>query len=221
VRTKRRGGWLLVCAVACLVALGACGGKKGDASGPSSEETTFLLQHNARFNDGRTVRWPNTPIRVFTNGIAQQDEVTEWTRATGGRVTFAFVGSAPGADITFRFDPGLPSDVCATTTVSFQGSGEIVSSDVRVVQGVFRGPQCQRTIVHETGHAIGFLDHTSDGGLMDPDGGNGVITEQVSTMVRNLYSLSPGTFVGNAQSAREVRRGGGKYSVTIVDPTRR
>jgi len=224
VRAGRRGGWLLVCAVGCLLALGACGGGGGNNSNPATPNTAeqqYLLQHNARFNDGRTVRWPNLPIRVFTNGIAQQNEVTEWTRATGGRVTFTFVGSAGGADITFRFDTGLGNDVCGTTTVTFLASGEITSADVRLVQAVFRGPQCQRTIVHETAHAIGFLDHTADGGLMDPDGGNGAITEPVGTMLRNLYGLAPGTLIGSAQTAREVRRGGGKYSVTIVDPVRR
>jgi hypothetical protein len=213
----------MVCALGCLVALGACGGggKKNNPAGPTGDEMQFLLQHNARFNDGRTVRWPNLPIRVFTNGIAQQDEVLEWTRATGGRVTFTFVGSAAGANITFRFDGSSSDDICGATTVTYLGTGEITSADVRVVQGIFRGPQCQRTIVHETAHAIGFLDHTADGGLMDPDGGNGVITEPVSTMVRNLYGLSPGSVVGNAHMAREVRRSGGRYSVTIVDPTRR
>jgi hypothetical protein len=219
VNARGRGGWLLVCALASLVALAACGGSKNPAGG--SDEMSFLLLHNARFNGGNTVRWPNLPIRVFTNGIAQQNEVTEWTGATGGRVTFTFVGGAGGADITFRFDSSLPSDVCATTTVIFQASGVIQSADVRVVQAIFREPQCVRTIVHETGHAIGFLDHTADGGLMDPDGGNGVITEPVSTMIRNLYGLAPGTPVGMAQTSREVRRSGGTFSVTIVDPARR
>jgi len=29
--------------------------------------------------------------------------------------------------------------------------------------------QGQRTVVHETGHAVAFLAHTADGGLMDLD----------------------------------------------------
>jgi hypothetical protein len=213
----RAVGWLLL-----PLALVACGGgKKNNPSGPTSDEMQFLLQHNARFNDGQTVRWPNLPIRVFTNGIAQEGEVTEWTRATGGKVTFTFVGSAGGADITFRFGGSESEDICGVTTVTYNGDGTITSADTRVVQSIYRGPQCQRTIVHEVGHGIGFLDHTADSGLMDPDGGNGVITEPVSTMLRNLYSLAPGTFIGNAQTAREVRRGGGRYTVTIVDPVRR
>jgi hypothetical protein len=189
---------------------------------PTGADAQFLFQHNARFANGRTVRWPNLPIRVFTNGIARQDEVAEWTLATGGAVTFTFVDSASGADITFRFG-GLGNDVCGSTAIFFDTStGVITSADVQVVQAIFHGPQCQRTIVHETGHAIGFLDHSADGGLMDPDGGNGIITPPVSNMIRNLYSLPPGTLIGSAETAQEVRRGGGgKSSVMIMSTVRR
>jgi len=204
-----------------LVALGACSsGKDGSPSGPSDPaEAAFLLQHNARFNDGRTVRFPNLPIRVFTNGIAREDEVTEWTWATGGKVTFVFVGSGGGADIIFNFGSG--TDICGVSTVEYNSDGVILHADVRVVQAVFRGPQCQRTVTHEVAHAIGFLDHTADGGLMDPDGGDGRITDPVARMLTNLYSLDPGTFVGSARTPRTERRAGGRRSVTIVDPVRR
>lgn len=200
----------------------ACGGGKGKSpSGASTEELDYLLVHNARFNDGKTVRWAGLPIRVFPNGVAQPDEVTEWTRVTGGAVTFAFVGSASDANITFGFGAEGP-DVCGITNVVYRADGEIQSADVRVVEAIYRGPQCQRTVVHEVGHAIGFLDHSSDGGLMDPDGGNGEITEPVATMFRNLYSMAPGSPVGRGERTRTaLRRSGGGYVVTIVDYARR
>jgi hypothetical protein len=208
--------WLVV-----PLAAVACNGKDGgNPAGPSDPaENAFLLQHNARFNSGRTVRWANLPIRVFLNDIGQPDEVTEWTRATGGQVTFAFVGSRAGADITFGFTSG--NDICGVTTVEYTEDGNITSADVRVVEAIFRGPQCVRTVVHEVAHAIGFLDHTSDGGLMDPDGGNGAITEPVSRMLVNLYSLAPGTFIGSARTPRAEVRSGGRRVITIVDPVRR
>ena len=59
------------------------------------------------------------------------------------------------------------------TFLEFTDDGEFTSADVQVSQSIYRGPQCQRTVTHETAHAIGFLGHTDDGGLMDPDGGNG------------------------------------------------
>jgi hypothetical protein len=201
--------WLLA-----LASLGACGGDKSSATGPSAEELQFLLQHNARFNGGQTVRWPRLPIRVFANDIAQPGEVNEWAGATGGAVGFTFVGSASGADITFRFGSG--DDICGATTVRWNGGGEITSADVEVVRAIYRGPRCQRTVVHEVGHAIGFLDHTEDGGLMDRDGGNGEFTDPVTTMIRNLYALAPGTLIGNTRApGTPLRPRSG--SVRIVD----
>jgi hypothetical protein len=204
------------------LALTGCpgGGGNGDnGSGPSGADLAYLFEHNARFNDGRTVRWPNLPIRVFTNGIAREDEVTEWTGATGGAVTFAFVGSAGGANITFRFGTG--DDICGTTTIRFDSDGEIVSADVQVVRAIFRSSVCTRTIVHEVGHAIGFLDHTTDGGLMNDDGGDGQITDPVANMLTLLYSMPPGAIARALTPGGAQRPRGGIRSITIVDPVRR
>jgi hypothetical protein len=202
------------------VALGSmgCGGHK-DHSGPSTSDTSLLVQLNAQFNDGRTVRWATLPIPVFLNGIAQADEVNAWAAATGGAVSFSVVGSPPPAGISFRFGGG--TDVCGSTLVEYDSDGHITAADIQVVQGIFRGPQCQRTVVHETGHAIGFLAHTADGGLMDPDGGNGEITPEDVSFIRALYALAPGTFVGLGERTRIALGRTGRRSVTIVDPVRR
>jgi hypothetical protein len=212
----------LIVALLALLLVGCNGGGNGNRGGTGSTgaDADFLFQHNARFNDGRTVRWPNLPIRVFTNNIARPDEVTEWTRATGGAVTFTFVGSAGGADITFRFGSG--DDICGTTNIRFSSEGEIVGADVQVVQSVFRTSSCVRTVVHEVGHGIGFLDHTTDGGLMDDDGGNGDITEPVADMFVLLYSMAPGSVIqalGPSRTAQ--RRAGGIRGMTFVHPIRR
>jgi hypothetical protein len=201
-----------------LSLLAGCGGHS-NASGPSPMDTALLVQLNARFNDGRTVRWASLPIPVFTNGIAREDEVNAWAAETGGAVTFAFVGSRPPAGISFRFGGG--ADVCGATTVQFTTDGLITSADVQVVQAIFRGPQCQRTVVHETGHAIGFLAHTADGGLMDPDGGNGEITAEDVSFIRALYALPPGTAVGLGERTRLPLGPLGRRSMTFVDPVRR
>jgi hypothetical protein len=201
------------------LALVACGGGGGGGSGSDSAELRFLAQHNAAFNGGVTTRWPNLPIRVFQNNIGNPGEVTAWTAATGGLVTFTFVGSRNGADIFFSFTTGAA--ICGVTTVEFDGDGRILSADLRVVRNVFRGPQCVRTITHEIGHAIGFFDHTTDGGLMDDDGGNGEITPPVSRMFVDLYSMPPGTAIGMGQRARVAqRRPGGRSVLTFVHPMR-
>ena len=100
-----------------LVALvaGCGGGGNGGGSGPSQDDFSLVITHNARFNDGSTVRWGALPITVALNGIATADEVTAWTGATGGRVTFTF-GSG-GAGITMRFGGG--EGICGTTTVTY------------------------------------------------------------------------------------------------------
>jgi hypothetical protein len=189
------------------------------ASGPSGGDTGQLIQLNASFNDGRTVRWASLPIPVFLNGIARADEVNAWTAATGGAVTFTFVGGPPAAGISFRSGGG--NDVCGSTLVEYDSNGHITGADIQVVQAIFRGPECQRTVVHETGHAIGFLAHTADGGVMDPDGGNGEITPEDVSFVRALYALAPGTLIGRGERTRIALGRTGRRSVTIVDPVRR
>ena len=203
-------------AALALLVLG-CG---GDDNG-GGRSNSFLFEHNAQFNSGRTVRWAALPIRVFLgNGVASSGEVTAWTAATGGLVTFAFVGSPGAANISFGFRSG--TDICGTTGVEFTDDGQILSARVQVSQSIYRGPQCVRTVTHETAHAIGFLSHTSDGGLMDDDGGNGEITPPVSQMFRDLYSLAPGTVVGDQRTKPLVeRRRGGRNVMTFIHPVRR
>ena len=146
--------------------------------------------------------------------------MTAWTAATGGLVTFTFVGSPGAANISFGFRSG--TDICGTTNVEFTDDGQITSARVQVSQSIYRGPQCVRTVTHETAHAIGFLSHTSDGGLMDDDGGNGEITPPVSQMFRDLYSLAPGTVVGDQRTKPLVeRRRGGRNVMTFIHPVRR
>lgn len=211
---RRRGGLralgLIAVALLCL----AC----GDDSGQSN---SFLYENNAQFNGGHTVRWRNLPVRVFLgNGVASAGEVNVWNSATGGAVTFAFVGSAGGANVVFRFQGG--SDICGVTQIEFTDEGDITFSDVAVSQSIYRGPQCVRTVTHETAHAIGFLNHTSDGGLMDDDGGNGEITPPVSQMFRDLYSLAPGTVISALRKRPLIeRRKGGRNVMTFVHPVRR
>jgi hypothetical protein len=206
---------LALALVALALGCAGCGSKS--SSGPSGG-TDLLITLNASFNDGRTVRWATLPIPVFLNGIAQADEVNAWAAATGGAVSFTFVGSPPAAGIAFRFGGG--NDVCGSTVVEYESDGRITSANIQVVQSVFRGPQCQRTVTHETGHAIGFLAHTADGGLMDDDGGNGEITPDDVTFIRSLYALAPGTSVGLGERVRIPLGRTGRRSVTIIDPVR-
>lgn len=184
------------------------------------EERALLFQLNAKENDGKTVRFDPLPIATHLPAdVGSEDEVTEWDRVTGGKVSFQFVGSPPDRGIAFRL-ASLDEDICGVTEVEFDDD-RIQFADVRLNRRNYRSSGCQRTVTHEAGHAIGILDHTSDGGLMDPDGGDGDITNDVRDMVRNLYSLKPGTQVGIFERGSRAQRRSGRYVVTIVDYVRR
>ena len=212
----RRPSW----ALAGLAALSAiwffgCG---RDHTGATSNAP--LYDFNASQNNGRTVRWPVLPVRVFLGGnVARADEVNIWTQATNGAVTFVFVGSAATANITFGFQSG--TDVCGVTFIEYDDSGNLTSAETRVSQSIYRGPQCVRTVTHETAHAIGFLGHTADGGLMDPDGGNGAITPLVAGVLSDLYHLAPGTQVSMEAKAFSLKRPGSRNHMTFVYPVRK
>lgn len=222
---RRLGAWGLVWLLA-----GCGGGGKGNPTGPSDiaqlspDERAALIELNASVNDGRTLRWTLLPIPVFLNGLARRGEVTEWTEATGGLVTFTFVGARPARGISFRLSSRLRADECGVTSVCCAPApgGEIQFADVDLNVDLFDSPFCPRLATHEVGHAIGVLSHTADGGLMDPAGGNGRITARVAQMLRNLYLLPPGTFVGQARQARvSLGRSDRGYVVRIVDYARR
>jgi catechol 2,3-dioxygenase-like lactoylglutathione lyase family enzyme len=108
----------------------------GDDGGTSSTKNAPLFEFNAQQNGGRTVRWRNLPVRVFLgNGIARSDEVNVWTAATGGAVTFTFVATAAGANVTFGFRSG--TDICGVTLLEFTDDGEMTSADVQVSQSIY------------------------------------------------------------------------------------
>lgn len=209
--------WLLLAA-----GLVACGGdkKKNNPTGASNEALAFVFEHNASRNDGRTVRWANLPIRVFLSNVGTEDEVTDWTRASGGLVTFTFVGSRSGADIVLSFE-SLPEDICGETRITFRrDTGELRAPvEIAINRAIFRRRECVggRTVTHEVGHAIGFFGHTDDGGLMDEKGLNGEITAPVAEMIRTLYSLAPGTAISQRAQAANARPSGGTGSIVIID----
>jgi len=147
-----------------------------------------------------------------------EGQFNRWRDVTGGAVTFSFVTSGGGVQVREgEEDP----DICAVTVVFFTTAGAIVRAEVTLAP-IWNTGACMDTIAHEAGHAIGFLGHTSDGGLMDPDGGNGEITGQVADMIKTLYAYPPGTMVKAAQVAKRASTAkGGLQSTTFVMPARR
>ena len=200
-----------------LVLLVGC---SDDDDNSGATKNAPLFEFNAFDNGGRTSRWPNLPIRVFLgNGIARNNEVNVWTGATAGAVTFTFVASAGAANITYSAGVSNP-DTCGITDILFDGDN-IAAASVSVNSSIYRSAGCVRTVTHEAAHAIGFLTHTDDGGLMDDDGGDGSITPVVAQTLRDLYLLPPGTLVVAQTKQFGLRRPGGKRAMTFTYPVRR
>jgi hypothetical protein len=212
---RRAAGFAL-----CALVLAGCGSHQNTPTGSNGAETQRIIQLNAQFNDGKTVRWSTLPIPVYTNGIARPEEVAAWTTATGGAVTFAFVSALTPNGINFDSTRLSGGDLCGQTTVEFDANGQITSTDTQVAGSIFRSSSCVQTVIHEVGHAIGFLAEDTDGGVMDIDGGNGLITPLEIAFVQALYALPPGTFVGLAELLRTPARVG-RRSVILQYPARR
>jgi hypothetical protein len=163
-------------------------GDSKSGGGGSSSDVRFLLDHNANLLGGYTIRWETNTVKVFTNGIpGAEAAVNRWA----GPVNFIFVGSAPSDGISFSQNNS--SSYCGVTNTYYFNSGKISQSVIQIAanQSFCRGG-LDNTLAHETAHALGFFGHTSDGGLMDPDGGNGTISSSVRSFMSSLYSHSYG-----------------------------
>ena len=176
---------------------GSSGGGGSSSSGGGSSwpsgDYNYLNTHNASYNSGIIVRW-QTPILVNTNGISgAEDSFRQWG------LPFTFVTYNPSEGITVTIgDPG--AGICGKTFSSYyRSNGRMVSANIIIRSDL---QHCVNTITHEACHAIGFFDHTSDGGLMDTAGGNGQITTPVRNMISLLYSLPVGTDITPMLSAK-------------------
>lgn len=162
-----------------------------------SGDYQYLYDHNANRLSGHTIRWPST-IPVNTNGLPGAEDAT---RRWG--LPFSF-GASGGITMQW-FNSNL---YCGETVTSYTSSGRIVGARISINRDQRRCTGgISNTITHEVGHAIGFFGHTSDGGLMDPAGGNGGITSPVMNMINLLYSLPVGTDI-NARLSQKIRPGG-------------
>jgi hypothetical protein len=177
----------LLALISLLFTLSCSGGGSSSGGGVSNwpdGDYNYLNERNASYNNGVIIRW-ETPILVNTHGISgAENSFREWG------LPFSFVSYDPPEGITVNIgDPG--SGNCGVTNANwYRSNGRMISATI-IIKSDLRG--CVNTITHEAGHAIGIRGHTSDGGLMDPAGGNGQITTPVRNMINLLYSLPVGT----------------------------
>jgi hypothetical protein len=164
------------------------GGSSSGGGGSSSPDYGYLNQHNASYNDGIIVRW-DTPILVNTNGISgMENSFRQWG------LPFSFVNYDPPEGIIVNIgDPGAGK--CGNTVWRYYRSNGRIFTAVITISSNLSNMLCGDTKTHEVGHAIGFFDHTTDGGLMDSStySSNNRISTPVRNMINLLYSLPIGT----------------------------
>jgi hypothetical protein len=169
-----------------LLGLAACSGGDTDSGGGySGADYRFLYEHNAQYLDGHTIRWESNTVTVYTRGIpGAEAAVNRWA----GPVGFVFINYPPAVGISF--DWTTSNSYCGVSYTDYYTSGRIVKATIYINENQTncRGG-LDNTLAHETAHALGFFNpHTSDGGLLDPDGGNGTITPAVRNFFSLLYS---------------------------------
>jgi hypothetical protein len=194
---------ILFLALLLLLLTLSCGGGSSSGGGGSqgsgwpNGDYNYLNQHNASNNAEIIVRW-ETPILVNTNGISgMENSFRQWG------LPFSFVNYNPSEGIIVNIgDPG--SGNCGVTNFQWYRSNGRMFSAVITISSNLSSMRCGDTKTHEIGHAIGFLDHTSDGGLMDRSTylSNDQITAPVRNMINLLYALPVGTNITPMLSAK-------------------
>jgi hypothetical protein len=192
-----------------VVSLWSCAGSSSDSGGGggTSSDFRFLYDHNANELDGHTIRWPSNQIKVYTGGISGAEAaVNRWA----GPVSFEFVGAPPSDGISFSLTGS--SSYCGVTRTSYFSSGRISRAEVSInAEQQFCRGGLNNTLTHETAHALGFFQHTADGTLMDPDGGNGVISGSLRNFMALLYSQPYGRDINPFLSLQAKRPDRGGY----------
>lgn len=170
----------------------------GDADVISGTDEEVLAGVNASFNEGKTIRFLKIPIKIHIKNIDDgKEQVREWSIATNNILSFEFVSDPNEADIKLSYGVEGPL-VCGVTYQPEFENGEINEATIEIdpktlLPDFLPIDRCKQTIKHELGHALGFFAHTNDGGLMDPTGGNGKISEQTKRLMSILYTYPPNT----------------------------
>jgi len=197
--TQRKRFSLFLILFSVGIAVSGCG-LPIEEEEPTDGEVLRAL--NASKNENRTIRFSVNPIPVYIKNIPDgKDEVMLWTQATDGVIQFTFVDDDPQNGIAVRYGIEGPL-VCGVTYEPSWKDGVITKASIEIdPKAVIPLPTsgCKQTVAHEVGHALGLFGHTNDGGMMDPDAGNGKLSPQTKRVMKLLYSLPPNTDVSHLE----------------------
>ncbi len=152
----------------------------------------YLYNYNAVYLSGRTIRYPNIPVRVGSTSVPTSvpTAFNVWNSASGGRLRFTFASGS--GTITVTMDNTMSSNICGQCVTWWNSAGEIVQAEITLNPDQSRcSGGLSKTLTHEAGHATGFLGHDSSS-IMNPTGSGGVTTQN-KRFYQMLYTFKPGT----------------------------
>ncbi len=181
---------------------------------PLTSEEKALIQEYGLGGD-YVVRWPDGDIGVYdatgntTIRAAIQRALNEWNAVikSGGGKTRFYLSSDSSSPVKIFYDPSLSADLCASANHAEEGH-EITSFELKITTSNLECdfPNTYYAILLKGfGHMAGMnYKKTCPGGL-DPDGScpREAWTQYTSIpdvhkkVVRALYKVSPGYYVGN------------------------
>ena len=173
---------------------GTSGTTSGSATSWPSGNYDYLCKYNEcdRFSY-RTRRWRTNSVNIIsTNSIYYNGLRGSWP------VNFN-LGSRGG--ITIESGSG---NWCGVAMPLMYTDGTIRACRIKINNVAHAARRCgllKATVIHEVGHCLGFLGHTTDGGLMDATANQATgANSNTRNMISLLYSLPPGTDISSRLS---------------------
>lgn len=156
----------------------------------------MLAHFNTQWNDDKTVRFRNNEIDVYfavnqNLTSSAKRELERWSNATNDLITFNYVDSPPDNGLSVLPFPLIRPAVCGSASPDHENG--VIKRSVIFLDAISLTTLCEKTLTHEVGHAIGLMAHSDDGGLMDDNGGDGKINDQIVRILKIIYSTPPDT----------------------------
>ena len=173
---------------------GTSGTTSGSATSWPSGNYDYLCKYNEcdRFSY-RIRRWRTNSVNIIsTNSIYYNGLRGSWPVNLN-------LGSRGG--ITIESGSG---NWCGAAMPLMYTDGTIRACRIKINNVAHAARRCgllKATVIHEVGHCLGFLGHTTDGGLMDATANQATgANSNTRNMISLLYSLPPGTDISRRLS---------------------
>lgn len=101
--------------------------------------------------------------------IMMQHAFRRWSKVTDNKIIFQYVDSPKNADIKVHFVTVIPNadrEIGLTKTLAYK-DGKLVNAEIFIAEQTASGKQLGEdsvftVMIHEIGHAIGILKHSTD-----------------------------------------------------------